>query len=211
MVILVFAALAIAPHFRRHEFTLPETAFEEENAEAFITAEMKRPAGVHALDVTVFVIGEVRRPGTFTQRGPLTLAEVIETAEPLASASRHLTLVRPMRPQAAVPTLPSAPDVLTLPTDRYDTTILVDGDTVYVPRARTFYILGEVRLPGAYVLEPNTSVAKAIALAGGLTDRGSFGAVSVSRLVKGKRRDVDVTTTDSLVANDVVRVGSRIF
>lgn len=211
LVLVVLAALAIAPSFRRHELTIPETAFEEENAAAFITPGMRRPDNADPLAVTVFVIGEVRSPGVVSERAPLTLAQVIGRAEPLESASRQVTIVRPGQPGAAAPTLPGAPEALTLSANVFEATILSDGDTVYVPRAPIFYVLGEVRYPGLYVFEPGTTVVKAISLAGGLTDRGSERAVSVSRLVKGKRKNQDLTTTDTLMANDVLRVGRRLF
>ena len=45
--------------------------------------------------------------------------------------------------------------------------VLHDGDIVNVPPAQRFYIAGQVRTPGYYVLEPGMTVQQAIALAGG--------------------------------------------
>ena len=53
--------------------------------------------------------------------------------------------------------------------------ILHDGDTIFLRAAGQFFVLGEVQNQGAYVLQPGTTVAQALATAGGLTDSGSAG------------------------------------
>ena len=48
---------------------------------------------------------------------------------------------------------------------------LRDGDTIFVPRAESVYVFGQVRNPGAYAMQQkNTSVLQALSLAGGLTE-----------------------------------------
>ena len=52
---------------------------------------------------------------------------------------------------------------------------------VSIVEYRPFYINGEVRSPGSYPYEPGLTVEKAIALAGGLTDRASTRKMYVLR------------------------------
>ncbi|MDB4224146.1 polysaccharide export protein [Granulosicoccus sp.] len=63
--------------------------------------------------------------------------------------------------------------------ERHISELLKDGYlvnpsvNVRVLRYRHFYISGQVRSPGSYAYQPGLSVDKAIALAGGLTERAS--------------------------------------
>ncbi len=52
-------------------------------------------------------------------------------------------------------------------------------------RSRKFFVYGEVARPGAYPIDENTTVLKAISMAGGFTKFGSSSRVKVLRLKKG--------------------------
>lgn len=89
---------------------------------------------------------------------------------------------------------------------------LQPGDTVIVPRAEQFYIYGEVRAPNAYRLRPGMTVMQALALGGGLTERGSDRRVEIKR----KQPDGDVHSLgaelgDRLQPDDVIYVKERFF
>jgi polysaccharide export outer membrane protein len=89
--------------------------------------------------------------------------------------------------------------------------LLRDGDIINVPKASTFYIMGQVKNGGTFVLEPGMTVLQAISLAGGLSDRGSDRRIRVRRLVNGKETELDVRQDDKVLANDVIVVNARIF
>ena len=56
------------------------------------------------------------------------------------------------------------------------------GDTIFVPRAETVFVSGEVRTPGEYVIRiSGMTVRQALALAGGVTERGSSRRVQIVR------------------------------
>ena len=82
-----------------------------------------------------------------------------------------------------------------------------DGDTIFVPRAGRFYVTGNVRSPGAYVLEPNLTVLQAISLAGGLTDRGSDRRVRIIR----NKKEFDATPTEIVQPDDTIIVRQRLL
>ena len=170
----------------------------------------------------VFVIGEVRTPGKMTMTGTMSLIEALAMAgSPTAAASNELVVVHPRRPKAeGTPTLPEDDrDAETTRVNIKDlqvgkagqNIVLQDGDTIYVPKAQTFYITGQVRNPGSYVLDPGMTVLQAISLAGGLTERGSDRGIKIIRIVDGRRREIDVREADSVLANDTIQIRQKFF
>lgn len=165
---------------------------------------------------SVFVSGEVRAPGKIMMTSTaMTLLEALAQAgSPTSSASNEITITRRSdKPDAA-------PDGLALiRVNRRDLEVgrvghdivLRDGDIINVPPAKRFYIAGQVRNPGFYVLEPGMTVQQAIALSGGLTERGSDRGVTATRLVNGKAVDVAVKLEDAVLANDTLNIRQRFF
>jgi len=89
---------------------------------------------------------------------------------------------------------------------------LQPGDTIYVHRAPMVYVYGEVQKGGAYRLEPNMTVMQAIALASGITPRGTDRGVKVSRRDNnGGVRKFDVNLTDPVQPDDVIYVRESLF
>ena len=89
--------------------------------------------------------------------------------------------------------------------------VLQDGDTIFVPKADTFFVSGYVRTPGSYVLQPNMTVLQALALAGGITERGSSRRIRILRIVDGEEEEIDVDMTDIVRPGDTVIVNQRFF
>jgi polysaccharide export outer membrane protein len=89
---------------------------------------------------------------------------------------------------------------------------LVPGDTIFVPSAPVFYIYGAVQRPGAYPLEPGTSVLRALALGGGLTARGTERGLTIHRQgADGAELELEAELADGVEANDVLRVKASVF
>ena len=107
----------------------------------------------------VFVMGEVRDPGPVPLTGGMTLIEALSRAgSTLPSASGEIAVVR-APPGSNGPTLPGAgseADILRARIRDLESGIqeqnieLRDGDTIFVPRAESAYVFGEVKSPGAY-------------------------------------------------------------
>src|SRR5436305_1211463 len=90
--------------------------------------------------------------------------------------------------------------------------VLRDGDTIFVPRAESIYVFGQVKNPGAYGLQQkNTSVLQALALAGGVTNRGSTSRIQVVRIVNGNKKELNVKLNDVVRPGDTVVVRERFF
>lgn len=82
-----------------------------------------------------------------------------------------------------------------------------NGDTIYVPRAPTFYVYGEVRRAGSYRFEDNMTVMQAISLGGGLTERATERGITISRRgTNGKPQRIEVSLADRVQPDDVIYV-----
>src|SRR5207253_8958534 len=80
--------------------------------------------------------------------------------------------------------------------------MLEPGDSVYVPEASTFYVSGEVEKRGAYTLRRGTTVAEAIAEAGGVTKRASDRVTIVRTTETGHREELTGLDLDSVLEGD---------
>jgi polysaccharide export outer membrane protein len=168
----------------------------------------------------IFVVGEVRSPGAYPLSGDMNLVEAIARAgSTLPSASGEAIVVHPASPGVSGPTLPSQE----ANTERVDlramqngvftqNTVLRDGDTIFVPRAESVYVFGQVKNPNAYSLQQkNTTVLQALSLAGGITDRGSTNRIRISRPTKGDKKEMKAKLTDVVQPGDTIIVGERFF
>lgn len=86
------------------------------------------------------------------------------------------------------------------------------GDLIYVQRAPMVYIYGEVNRPGAYRLEQDMTVMQALALGGGVTQRGTERGMQLHRRdAQGKVEVLDPGMNDLLRPDDVIYVRESIF
>lgn len=169
----------------------------------------------------VYVIGEVRAPGKIPMTGSgMTLLEALALAgSPTASASNEVIVVHPIRPGVGAGQPASGAEGARIVVNRKDLelgkagqdVVLQDGDIINVPSAQHFYITGMVRNPGTFVLDPGMNVQQAIALAGGLNDRGSDRRIRVSRVVNAKLVEMSIELEDGIEPGDTVFITSRFF
>jgi polysaccharide export outer membrane protein len=166
----------------------------------------------------VFIVGEVRSPGMYPLSGGMSLVEVLARAgSTLPSASGEAVIVHDATPGPNGTTAPQEDpvrvDLHELQKGVYSLNVaLRDGDTIFVPQAESVYVFGQVKNPGAYPLQKsNTTVLQALALAGGITERGSTSRIRIVRVVKGEKKEIKVKLTDLVLAGDSIVVHERIF
>jgi polysaccharide export outer membrane protein len=170
----------------------------------------------------IFVVGEVRTPGSYPLSGDMNLVEALARAgSTLPTASGEVVIVHPRSGHGSGPVLPnqeSADNVVRI--DIRDlqngslsqNAALRDGDTIFVPRAESVYVFGQVKNPGAYALQQkNTTVLQALSLAGGVTDRGSTGRIQIARIVNGQKQEIKVKLGDKVEPGDTIIVQERFF
>ena len=78
--------------------------------------------------------------------------------------------------------------------------------TVYIVKYRNFYVHGEAIRPGAYPYQTGLTVLKAVALAGGFTDKADKKHLKVIRTIKGKEKRLTVKIDDYIRPDDVLIV-----
>lgn len=164
----------------------------------------------------VHVVGEVRQPGTYPVSGRMTVLDALTRAGFLtADAARTVLVVRAPPGDAggrpADPAPPEEVDIDDLRSGRATSLLVGDGDTVLVPRGASVYVFGHVRTPGAYPYRPGLSVLEVLALAGGITDRGSDHRLRIVRTVDGRRREIKVRLQDLVQPGDTIKVPERFF
>jgi len=170
----------------------------------------------------IFIVGEVRNVGAYPLTGGMTLIEALAKAgSPTPAAGDQVIVVR--GGGAGDGSIPVALDRDTRETVRLSlrdlqsgtATVrnvdLRDGDMIYVPRAESVYVFGEVKNPGSYAIQPGMTVLQALSLAGGLTQYAAANRLEVSRLVNGAKKKIKVKLDDVLQPGDTVVVPERFF
>jgi polysaccharide export outer membrane protein len=159
----------------------------------------------------VYVTGSVRTPGAVSLAGNLSVMEALARAgSPTPEAGSYIVINRPRAAEAGG--APQRVSMADLQSGRAQQIMLADGDTIYVPKAETFYVTGYVKNPGPYLLGADMTVAQAISLAGGVTERGSRTRMRITRTVDGKQVVLkDVKLADLVQPGDAVEVLPRFF
>jgi len=88
---------------------------------------------------------------------------------------------------------------------------LKDNDTIYIPKAKFFYVIGEVKDPGRFKLEKEMNVFQAVSMARGLTDKANEKKIEIIRVVKGKSQEIKAEMTDPVLSDDIIKVPARFF
>lgn len=166
----------------------------------------------------VSVMGEVQRPGRYPIQGRMTVLEALATAGGLTQrADRQVLLLRKKDPNASGDLAVRDETRIQLDTTggglrgQLDATLKND-DVVFVGVQKQFYVLGEVRRPGAYPMEPGMNVMKALSIGGGVTERGSTRRIKIHRTDEQKvSREQPATLTMPVEPDDVIHVDERLF
>lgn len=170
----------------------------------------------------IFIVGEVRTPGAYPLSGDMSLIEALARAgSTLPSASGEALIVHLAPGQTTADVLATAKDAGNMVRVNLrdlesgvlsQNAVLRDGDTIFVPRAQSVYVFGQVKNPGAYSLQQNKmTVLQALSLAGGVTDNGSTNRIKIVRMVKGDKAEIRVKLGDIVQPGDTIIVPERYF
>jgi protein involved in polysaccharide export with SLBB domain len=161
--------------------------------------------------IRIFVLGEARRPGTYTISSLATMTSALYAAggiKPIGSMRR----VQLKRQGTLVRTL-DLYDLL-IRGDTTDDNKLEQGDVIFVPPVGlTVSVSGEVHRPAIYEIKNESSVADVITLAGGLTPQADPVKAMLTRIDESERRIVlqvalfgPGAKAESLRNGDVLRI-----
>ncbi len=162
----------------------------------------------------VFIIGEVVRPGLYELSGPTTLLELVSKAGGLTrGAGRSATIRRTVANGAAGEKNVDVniADLLQPGSETVDVP-LMDGDSVTIAKAAVIYVTGQVNRPSAFTVEPDTTVIKAITMAGGFTALAAQGKIKIIRKISGVEQVLEkVPLHEKLMPEDVMVIPESFF
>lgn len=147
------------------------------------------------LSAKVHVLGEAEKPGLFYLTGPTTLLEILSKAGGLSkSAGKELILVRAAKDSKNVGSGAGSTilrmDLRKIQAGDVKENITLDNDdTIFVPKAQAFFVLGEVKSPGTFPLDKDTTVLEAVTIAGGYSEKAAASGVKVLRRAADGRQD----------------------
>jgi polysaccharide export outer membrane protein len=168
----------------------------------------------------VYILGAVKTPGVQTLQHNTTLLELISAAGgPTPEAGAEAILVRAQAQEEARSTGQSQRNAepIRVNLDKLlagggpQRLEIERGDTVYIPKKEFFFISGEVKAPGRYPLERDTTVAKALILAGGPSKFAATKRAIVQRFVNGQRLEYRADMNDMLHPDDILVVPQSFF
>jgi len=160
--------------------------------------------------IQVFVVGQARRPGTYTISSLSTLVTALfASGGPNATGSmRHIQLKRNNQ-------IASEFDVYDLlgKGDKSRDTTLLPGDVIYIPPvAEQVAVIGSVNLPAIYEIDDKTTIRDVIAAAGGLSTIADGSHLILERIQGRETRNIEEIKLDesglaqTLHDGDVLRV-----
>lgn len=178
----------------------------------------------------VYVLGEVNKPGYYSLSRAATMVDVIAAAGGLAQdAGQEMYVLRSGEKGNIPPELLSTAlkndsgggaglpsQVITVSLDDFNQGVnldfqLRDNDTLYIPKAKFFYVTGEVKYPGRFRLEKEMKILQAISMAQGLTDRANKKRIKVIRTIRGRNQEIKAKMTDPVLADDIIDVPESFF
>jgi polysaccharide export outer membrane protein len=197
---------------------LTAAAFEKSLAAKLVAdGLLRRPQVSVAIETyrsqRIFVVGRVRAPAAYTISGKTSLTEALVKAGWLTDETdAEILLVRSARGNAQEPEVMQF-DLARLRTEG-PVTMVRENDTIsvspVVARPAVIFVYGQVRNPGLFPLLKETTVRNAVGLAGGLKFRSrptdTLPAFAISRIVDGKRVELQVHLDDRVFPGDAVLV-----
>jgi polysaccharide export outer membrane protein len=168
---------------------------------------------------SAFVLGEVKNPGDRPLGRDTTILEVITLAGGFTdkAAANAVKVIRKTGGREEILSVDLSGQI---PRDR--NFVLQNSDAVIVPRGNSFFIFGEVKSPGTFVLDKGWTILEAITAAGGFTGKAAPGRTKIIRstpkgqetiyvdmneIINKGRRDKSVP----LMENDVIVVPESFF
>jgi polysaccharide export outer membrane protein len=160
----------------------------------------------------ISVLGQVGKPGRYPIEVVGTrVSEMVATAGGVVPGGADIvTLVgtrngRPIKLDIDMPAI--------MQSGKSELDIQVEnGDIIYVDRAPSAYIYGEVQRPGMFRLERGMTLMQALAQSGGLSPRGTQRGIKVHRRdANGAVSIIDLDLNDPVVRDDVIYVKESLF
>lgn len=160
----------------------------------------------------VSVLGAVGKPGKYPISSATSVLDIL--AEAGGIAENGSSVIRLVRRNANGESVQHEVDLnRAMAAGNVNADLAVtNGDVIFVAEQPIFYIYGEVQKPGEYPLKQAMTMRQAIAIGGGLTEKGTERRLRVSRKNKTGKLEVYRAELSDLVApGDVLQVKEALF
>ena len=145
----------------------------------------------------ITVMGSVLKPDVYSVRQSRSIFEMLSLAGGLSDTASDTIRVKTLQPDADSGQLVQQDLVLSVRSllegsEAAYSIRLRGGDSILVPDAGVIFIDGAVKKPGSYIMQGETNVMKAIAMAGGIEWAGKERRVQVIRTIGGEPYAINV-------------------
>jgi polysaccharide biosynthesis/export protein len=150
-----------------------------------------------------YVTGEVGRAGGYNYEDGLTVQKAVSLAGGATEKADRDDIKLTRVASGVAETLKAKADM----------PVLADDIITVEPQTHKFYASGEVKTPGSFPYKEGLTVHKAIALAGGLTEKAERGEFHVLRQVQGQEETLPVKWDSVMQPDDILVVaeGQRFY
>ncbi len=164
----------------------------------------------------VYVFGEVANPGAYPLTTKSRLLDILlKAGGPTPNAGSNVSILR--RGNDTLTHIKVNITKLFVKGDLSQNILIKDGDIIYVSREEKgnitsrfyekrlnlFYVVGEVKSPGAYELQEGYTVLNAILKAGGFTEYAKKNGVKLIRYRNGKKKVYHLNMGDVMSKGDL--------
>ncbi len=166
----------------------------------------------------VYVLGEIDKPGTYALTTDSKLLDILlKAGGPTSNAGDNVSILR--RENDTLMHIKVDITRLFVDGDLSQNIPIKDGDIIYVSREEKgnitsrfyekrlnlFYVVGEVKSPGAYELHEGYTVLNAILQAGGFTDYAKKNGVMLVRYENGAKKVYNLKMGDIMNKGDIAK------
>jgi len=164
----------------------------------------------------VTALGEFNKPGPVEMRGEATLMEVISNAGGLTATAGDTLILQRKSPNGGTDGKGEIKMIIDLiklleSGDKSLDIAVLDGDSIYVPRAAFVYVSGQVRNPGAYKITKGLTVLRSIALAGDFTPFARRGKANIIRKDDKGEISIPARMDELVLPDDIIVVPESLF
>ncbi|RZB31539.1 MAG: polysaccharide biosynthesis/export protein [Desulfobacteraceae bacterium Eth-SRB2] len=160
------------------------------------------------------VLGPVAKPGSFPLKARERVLDAISKAEGIESeqGGNQLMIIRTQHPDTQYETkIVIRIDLAALlhEGDQQSNLLLMDRDLLYIPRARQFYLIGQVKKPGSFFYrDKDITLVEAISMAGGFTKIAARNRTRIVRMEDGIEKiivvKIDAITKSGKKGQDIL-------
>ena len=177
---------------------------------AQVSIKIKQYASLKA-----YILGEVKKPGQYILKGRTHVFALLSEAGGITEdAGRTVIIIRggDNGSQSA-----RKKEIQHLNMDEIaagadpDSSYILPGDTVQIPKAQRFYVTGEVKKTGEYKWEKNLSVRRAIAMAGGVLPTGALNRTRIERVENDEVLVTQPELTEIVKPKDIIIIPQSYF